>query len=1622
MEIRLFSSVREKVEMHHTVTLKRFAYWRIKYSQVVLMLIAFAMVHSNAQGQPLPGIKLHPIHSQTGVAAFTNALPNGMSDTNLIRIAQLLRQRTGTNFVNRNSSSQGNNLNSKQAFTEEIRVRANGTPSVIRVRSNQAKSTLSKRPDKASREKIVRAFLRDRRAHFKISDTDSEFEIRDQDEESTGESHYRLQQRYQGIKVWGGEAAIHLRSDGTVQSMEGAFIPTPRNISTNAAVALTNAIEFVNRDYFGGNGKVFGESELVVDGSLEGVPQLAWKFSMSSDLIDARRFLVNAITSDMIRAVKLVHDGAVIGSGTDALGFSRSLNLWQSGSTYYMVDTSKPMFALTSSPPALAYTEGSVTVLDAGNQPPTSSPTTIPTLYYVTSSSATSRWIPDGVSAAYGLSKVYDYYYAIHGRNSYNNKGSSLVGTIRYGAGYANAFWNQQFEAMFYGGGMARSLDVCGHEVTHGVLDSIGEIGILDYHDQPGALNEAFADIFGEMVEARTKGTNDWLLGSDLGAPIRSMANPNGFGHPSKMSQFVYTSSDQGGVHINSGIINRAFFLLAAGLPNAIGNGDAERIFYRAMTLHLLLQSQFIDARHACISSAEELFGVGSAQALRTADAFDAVEIFDSPPTPLPGTIPAVQAPDSTLGLRWLPGYGYYLVRKESALADPSGGSFVGTIHYLDGKRVSVSGDGSAAVFVTEDHDIGVVGTDGTDATLIGNPGTCHSAAISPDASRAAIVLRNPVTGTPDNRISILNLNTSGVQTFTLYGVTSEGSYIDVVDYADVMDFTSDGRFLIYDAYCFTMTITGEFLDGWTIFAMDTTTGAIQTLLDLNSDFDIGNPALGNTHQNLIALDVTDKATGYSTVISGDLITGDYGIIGTTPGMGVPGYNGDDTALVYSLYDAGVNTDYSIYRRTLAADGITPVGAATLWLANADYGVIYRRGTYVSENVPPQVSLTFPTVGQVFSAPTNIILQASASDADGAVSKVEFYVDSAKIGTDTTAPFTMTWMNASVGSHRITARVFDSMGAASDSLNVPVFVLVPPSLTSQPQSKTVVAGTNVNFTVGSTGTAPLFYQWWKNGSPILSATNSNHSISNVQTNDAGAYSVTVSNAVKVVSSTNAILVVNVPPFITVQPTNQTVIVGSNTSFFVSVAGTLPLKYQWRTNGVNLPGATNSVCTIINTTTNAARSYTVVVTNAAGSVTSSGAVLTVLVPPAFTSQPTNRTVKVGSNAVFNATATGTGPLFYQWRKDGGDIANATNNVYSLVGVQTNDTGVYSLLVSNMAGVKTSSNATLTVTVPPGIIQQPQNLTVIRGSNALFSVTATGTLPLRYQWRSNAVNVLRATNVTYSIANAQTNAAANYSVVITNVAGSITSAVASLTVLMPPALTLQPFSKTVLVGSNVTFTVTAFGTAPLTYQWRKGGVNLSGGTNGSYSIPNVQTNDAGSYSVMVTNVAGSVTSTNATLIVNAKPAIVTQPVSQSVMIGANTSFAVEATGTAPLRYQWRKNSQGISGATNSVYQIFNAQSNAVAAYTVVVTNHYGSVTSAVANLTITVTPPVLKFLMTSENLVLYWPTNWPGFTLQAATNLNLPNSWASNPTPAVVSGTNFVLTNTVNGDRRFYRLKK
>jgi hypothetical protein len=256
------------------------------------------------------------------------------------------------------------------------------------------------------------------------------------------------------------------------------------------------------------------------------------------------------------------------------------------------------------------------------------------------------------------------------------------------------------------------------------------------------------------------------------------------------------------------------------------------------------------------------------------------------------------------------------------------------------------------------------------------------------------------------------------------------------------------------------------------------------------------------------------------------------------------------------------------------------------------------------------------------------------------------------------------------------------------------------------------------------------------------------------------------------------------------------------------------------------------------------------------------------PAGITAQPTNQTVIAGSNVTFSVLASGTGPLSYQWRFNGSAISGATSNTYTLNSAQTNNAGGYDAVVTNSYGSVTSQVATLTVLVPPTITVQPQSQSVTNGANVTFTVFATGSSPLFYQWRKNGTNLATATAADLALNNLQSPDAGNYTVVVTNSAGSATSAVAVLTVTsspVPPMITSQPQSQTVVAGANVSFGVAATGTAPLAYQWRFNGTNLAGAFSTSLTLTNVQATSAGSYSVVVSNSAGSATSSNAVLTV-------------------------------------------------------------------------------------------------------------------------------------------------------------
>ena len=336
------------------------------------------------------------------------------------------------------------------------------------------------------------------------------------------------------------------------------------------------------------------------------------------------------------------------------------------------------------------------------------------------------------------------------------------------------------------------------------------------------------------------------------------------------------------------------------------------------------------------------------------------------------------------------------------------------------------------------------------------------------------------------------------------------------------------------------------------------------------------------------------------------------------------------------------------------------------------------------------------------------------------------------------------------------------------------------------------------------------------------------------------------------------------PALAQQPQPQSVNVGQSAVLQVVAYATGPFSYQWRKDGAAISGATSATLSLSNVQSATVGSYSVMVTNNAGFVASNAVALSVNVPPAILLQPSSQGVTTGAVATFTVSASGTAPFSYQWRKDGIAVSGATNGILAVTGVSSTDVGSYSVTVTNAAGSISSNGATLTVNTPPTISTHPISQTALPGATVTLSVVAGGTAPLSYQWHRDGVTLGGATNATLTLSNVQSSDAGRYTVTVTNAAGSISSNGATLTInILPPAISTQPFSQNAVAGAAVTFTAAASGTAPLSYQWRRDGATLTGATNATLILGNVQSTDAGTYAVTITNAAGSSTSIPATL---------------------------------------------------------------------------------------------------------------------------------------------------------------
>ncbi len=558
--------------------------------------------------------------------------------------------------------------------------------------------------------------------------------------------------------------------------------------------------------------------------------------------------------------------------------------------------------------------------------------------------------------------------------------------------------------------------------------------------------------------------------------------------------------------------------------------------------------------------------------------------------------------------------------------------------------------------------------------------------------------------------------------------------------------------------------------------------------------------------------------------------------------------------------------------------------------------------------------------------------------------------------------------------------VHNEAGSAS-SRPASVTVKFAPSILAQPVSLELKAGVAARFSVQAAGRPELVYQWKKNRIPMAGQKQSELVISAVGASDAATYSVEVSNQDGLVESRPANLVVSAPPVVLEEPKDLAVNLGAYARFAAVATGTGPLAYQWYFNGSTpVNGATGPELVIQSTQLSQAGAYQVEIRNAYGSVRSGSANLTVesdSLAPTFLTQPSDVRGIKHDDVTLSAMVAGTAPLNYQWYRDINSelhaIPGQTNTTLSLLNVTEGvDSGYYELHVTNRAGSAISTKVLVSITDPPLITRQPAGGTAAAGASFTFSVLATGKNPLRYQWYKNLVPIANETKATLTLTRLVAGDAGSYTVRITNDGGVTTSNPAILTMLSGPTILTQPQGKAIPLGSSATLICQASGTGPLTYYWRKDKATFGWGIDKTtLVIPAFASTDEGTYSVLVSNSVGQVTSAGAVLSTAQPPAIIRQPTNLTVKNGDPASLSVAVTGRTPLTYQWYKNGRPVAGANAAECRIAPTTYSDQADYYVQVSNVDGQVTSGVATLTLGFVP---KFTVQPQSARLALGEKW------------------------------------------------
>ena len=779
-----------------------------------------------------------------------------------------------------------------------------------------------------------------------------------------GQSHMRMDQYHNGIRVYNAEVILHAEDD-VIVSQNGEYVksellPIEKSDVIEASV-IKNQIESSLSNYdpnwnvLKGIGYKFEkeqmEQELVYYSEGGEDYKLAYYITVHPNMGEHLEYIVNASDGKILverslicklhnhdnsdhssckghhqdESKKILLDGEATANATDLLGAVRNINTYDVSDDFFLIDASRDMF----NPSASSFPnnpEGVIWTIDMRN----GSPSNDADFFHVVSNN--NQWgdSPEGVSAHFNAGTAYEYFKFVHGRESISGDGQNIISFVNVanpdGSSMGNAFWNGL--GIFYGNGdsqflpLGRGLDVAGHEMTHGVVQATAN---LEYQGESGALNESFADIFGAMIDRE-----DWLIGEDVirgGGALRNMEDPhNGaatgnFGggwQPDNYNERFLGPEDNGGVHINSGITNRAFFLFAT----ATSRSTAERVYYRALTTYMTRSSQFRELRNAVLQSASDLFGNDPNVANQAAISFDRVGIVQE------GSVDFEQDVEVNPGddlLLFTTGDFSNLILFNNTTNEVIFNPLTTTNIY---SKPSVSDDGEIIVFVAEDRRVHLINIDwdvanptAEESILIDDP-VWDNFIVSKDGSRLAGTFNmvEPESDPQNRSIWVFDFAQQSEQIFELFNPTfTEGVETGNVIGPDVLEFDFTGNVIMYDAFNRVDGANGGtiefwdigFLEVWNPSANTWALGNIEKLFgSLPEGISVGNPTFAKNSPFIIALDFIEN--GLYQILGVNIESGEIGSLFENVGLGFPSYTNDDRFLTYDLPFDPANPDLGV--------------------------------------------------------------------------------------------------------------------------------------------------------------------------------------------------------------------------------------------------------------------------------------------------------------------------------------------------------------------------------------------------------------------------------------------------------------------------------------------------------------------------------------------------------------------------------------------------------------------------------------------------------------------------------------------------------------------------------------